>query len=156
MGTGSTRSLDTRYERIGGGKGWSMVREIGAQARTGMIASGVRAYVSVRRRADGAWAYTVGRVSPFVPFNVPAILRELDAAEDPHRGTWGGGNLVGGSPRLRGSSLQPSDVARIVGHALDQSHTSFGASDNSGRLKRTCRIKSDGSYLKGRDLRHHV
>lgn len=120
-GKGGTQALDTRYERIGGGKEWSMVREIGAQARAGMIAAGIRAYVSVRHRVDGAWAYTIGRVSPFVPFDVLAILRELNAAEDRGRGTWGGGNLVGGSPRLRGSALLPADVSHIVSQVLARS-----------------------------------
>jgi hypothetical protein len=118
MDKGGIVSPDTRFQRIGGGNGWSMVREIGAQARTGMVEAGIRAYVSVRRRADGAWTYAIGRVSPFVPFDVLAILRELNAAEDPQRGTWGGGNLVGGSPRLHGSELAPDEVSRIVGRVL--------------------------------------
>ena len=74
-------------------------------ARAGIVAAGIRAYVSVRHRSDGAWAYSIGRVSPFVPFDVLAILRELNAIEDPERGTWGGSNLVGGSPRMQGSAL---------------------------------------------------
>jgi hypothetical protein len=112
---------DTRFQRIDGGKGWAMVREIGAQARAGMVEAGIRAYVSVRERVDGAWAYAVGRVSPFVPFDVLAILRELNAAEDPTRGTWGGGNLVGGSPRLHGSALRPHEVSQIVRRVLAKS-----------------------------------
>jgi hypothetical protein len=112
---------DTRFQRIDGGKGWAMVREIGAQARAGMVEAGIRAYVSVRERVDGAWAYAVGRVSPFVPFDVLAILRELNAAEDPTRGTWGGGNLVGGSPRLHGSALRPHEVSQIVRRVLANS-----------------------------------
>ena len=109
---------DTRYERIGGGNGWALVREIGPQSRVGMIADGIRAYVSARPLADGAWSYAIGRVSPFVPFDVSAILRELNAAEEAERGTWGGGNLVGGSPRLRGSALAPHEVTRIVNRVV--------------------------------------
>jgi hypothetical protein len=123
MDKGGMVTPDTRFQRIDGGKGWSMVREIGAQARAGMVEAGIRAYVSVRERVDGAWAYAVGRVSPFVPFNVLAILRELNAAEDSTRGSWGGGNLVGGSPRLHGSGLTPDDVSRIVGRVLARAHS---------------------------------
>jgi hypothetical protein len=83
-----------------------------------MIADGIRAYVSVRPIADSAWSYSIGRVSPFVAFDVLAILRELNAAEDAERGTWGGGNLVGGSPRLRGSVLPPPEVTRIVNRVV--------------------------------------
>jgi hypothetical protein len=121
MDKGGTLAPDIRYQRIGGGSGWSMVREIGAQARSGMMEAGIRAYVSVRHRADGAWAYAIGRVSPFVPFNLPSILRALNAAEDPMRGTWGGGDLVGGSPRMHGSGLDPEDVSRIVSRVLAKS-----------------------------------
>lgn len=117
---GQSLARDTRYERLGGGQGWALVREIGSESRVGMIADGIRAYVSVRRLSGAAWAYSIGRVSPFVPFDVPHILRELNAAEDPQRGTWGGGNLVGGSPRLYGSALPPPDVSRLINCVLDQ------------------------------------
>jgi hypothetical protein len=118
---GGTLPLDRRYERIRRGIGWSMVREIGPQSRAGMVADGIRAYVSVRPRMDGSWTYSIGRVSPFVPFDVPVILRELNEAEDPHRGTWGGGNLVGGSPRLHGSRLHPREVTRIINRVVTRS-----------------------------------
>ena len=114
-GHGGQLPLDTRYERIGGGKGWSLLREIGAQARTGAFGDGIRSYVAVRQRPDGRWTYTVGRMSPFVPFDVPRILAALDAAEAPAGSDrWGGGNTIGGSPRVRGSALSPDDVAKIV------------------------------------------
>ena len=82
-----------------------MVREIGQQSRMGMLNDGIRAYVSVRRRAGGSWAYSIGRASPFTSFDVPAILGALNDAEPGGRGKWGGGNLVGGSPRQHGSAL---------------------------------------------------
>jgi hypothetical protein len=118
---GGTLPLDKRYERIGRGRGWSMVREIGPQSRAGMAADGIRAYVSVRPRVDGGWTYAIGRVSPFIPFDVPAILRALNEAEDSGRGTWGGGNLVGGSPRLHGSGLHPREVTRIINGVVTRS-----------------------------------
>jgi len=127
-GTGQSLPLDPRYERIGGGsfaggsggKGWAMVREMGPQSRAGMIADGIHAYVSVRSLGNGAWSYAIGRISLFVPFDVPAVLRELNAAEDRQRGSWGGGNLVGGSPLLYGSALPPQEVTRIVNRVVGQ------------------------------------
>lgn len=116
-GEGAGIPLDTRYERLGGGTGWALIREVGAQARTGAFGDGIRAYVSARPRPDGRWTYTVGRMSPFIPFDVPAILAALEAAEPGGRApgdTWGGGNTVGGSPRVAGSRLGPADVVRIV------------------------------------------
>jgi len=111
---GGSLPLDTRYERIGGGDQWTMVREIGQQSRMGMLNDGIRAYVSVRRRADGSWAYSIGRASPFASFDVPAILEALNDAEPRGRGKWGGGNLVGGSPRQHGSALKPDELEGIV------------------------------------------
>jgi hypothetical protein len=126
-GQGQSMPLDTRYQRIGGGSGWALVREIGPQSRAGLVADGIRAYVSVRPMANGAWSYSVGRVSPFVSFDVPAILRELNAAEDDQRGSWGGGNLVGGSPRLNGSALPPHQVTRIVNRVVGKSQVAPNA-----------------------------
>lgn len=115
---GGSMRLDTTFVRIGGNALWAMVREVGGDARAGLVASGIRAYVSVRPRPDGAWTYTVGRVSPFVPFDVQKILARLNEAEPSERGRWGGGTLVGGSPRLMGSALAPSEVENIVNEAL--------------------------------------
>jgi hypothetical protein len=111
---GEEQPLDTRYERLGGGPGWVMIREVGAQARTGVFSDGIRAYVSVRPRPDGHWTYTVGRMSPFIPFDVPAILEALNRAEGQPSERWGGGNTIGGSPRVHGSRLMPDEVAQIV------------------------------------------
>jgi hypothetical protein len=93
-GRGQALPLDKRYQRIGGGAGWALVREIGSQARAGMVADGIRAYVAVLPLAESNWSYTVGRVSPFVRFDVPEILQALNRADESWRGTWGGGNLV--------------------------------------------------------------
>ena len=117
---GQTLARDVRYERLAEGKGWALVREIGSESRAGMIADGIRAYVSMQCLRSDAWAYSIGRVSPFVPFDVPNILRELNAVEDHRRGTWGGGNLVGGSPRLHGSSLPPHEVTQIIDRVITQ------------------------------------
>jgi len=79
-----------------------------------MFAEGIRAYVSARQRPDGHYTYVLGRMSPFVPFNLPAILaraNELDAKVDDR---WGGSNTVGGSPRVSGSHLTPEELTRIV------------------------------------------
>lgn len=117
---GDEIALDVRYERVGGGLEWVMVREHGAQARTGMFADGVYAYVSVRDRPDGSYTYTVGRMSPFIRFNIPDILAALNKAEGLTGGDrWGGGDTIGGSPRVAGSKLPPDEVSRIVNSIAD-------------------------------------
>jgi hypothetical protein len=117
-GRGRSYPLDGRYERLGGGPGWAMIREVGAQARLAVTADGIRAYVAVRERPDGRWAYVLGRTSPFVPFDVPALVRTLNEAEGVVKAGWGGSDLVGGSPRVRGSKFSPREVERIINGSL--------------------------------------
>lgn len=118
-GSGERQPLDTRYQVVEQGPQWTMVEELGAQARIGMFADGIRAYVSVRRRPGGTYTYTLGRMSGFIPFDVQHILRALNAAEAPTgQDCWGGSQFVGGSPRLAGSRLTPHEVAVIVNQAI--------------------------------------
>lgn len=121
-GSGGTAILDLGYERILAGNGWLMVAERGAQSRLGMVRHGIRAYVSVRERADGLWSYSLGRTSPFVEFDIPAMVAALNLAEHPGQGTWGGGNLIAGSPRQKGSQLSPTEVAAIVAENMRPEH----------------------------------
>jgi hypothetical protein len=133
-GAGKAVPLDTRYERVGGGTGWAMVKELGANARTGMFAEGVSAYVAVRERQDGRFTYTVGKMSSFVPFDVQLVLDRLNDAEhdkklssDPNAlpggDFWGGSDSVGGSPRVGGSSLTPDEVQKVVEAASQESES---------------------------------
>lgn len=120
QGDGKRLPLDTRYNRLGGGSQWALIQELGAQARTGLLADGIQAYVAVNRRLDGRWNYTVGRMSTFIPFDVPAILRKLNEVEGSNGDSWGGSNTIGGSPRIHGSRLPPDEVARVVNEVIAQ------------------------------------
>lgn len=125
-GRGKTVELDTRFEVIGGGKNWSMVRKIGAQARTGMFTQGIHAYITAQQREDlSAWDYAIGRTSLFVDFDVPYACERLNKAEglldNPDR--WGGGNTTGGSPRVSGSKLSPKEVEEIINRECTCNHT---------------------------------
>lgn len=120
MGAGYKIDLELRYEVTHHGQGWSMVVEDGAQARTAMLADGIKAFVSVRERVDGRWTYTIGRMSPYVRFDVIRILAELNDCEGIVKGPrWGGGNTIGGSPRGVGSKLSPAEVAGIISNVVN-------------------------------------
>jgi hypothetical protein len=107
--------LDIRYEKIGGGENWEMIIEQGAHARIQLFALRVLAFVSVKPLGEKRYLYTVGRSSSYVPFNVPQILEALNQAEGClGNDRWGGGDLIGGSPRLKGSQLSPEEVEKIV------------------------------------------
>ena len=115
-GHGESIPLDVRYDIIGGGNGWVMVKEIGAHARTAMFGDGIKAYVSVRDRADGNWTYTLGKLSPFIPFDLlklTEVFNEEDLAVNEDN-KWGGGNNVMGSPRSTGSKLDPDMISFLI------------------------------------------
>jgi hypothetical protein len=115
VGQGGEVNIDTRFDRLGGGRGWALVREVGAQAKTGLFAEGIRAYVSARERPDGRWTYVVGRMSPFVRFDLAAIYKACNAVDGGDTAdVWGGSNTVGGSPRVRGSAMSPEELAKVV------------------------------------------
>ena len=71
--THETIELDARYEEVGGGPGWRLIVEHGAHARSALFAAGIRAFVTVRERSDGAWTYSVARMSPFVAFPLEGL-----------------------------------------------------------------------------------
>lgn len=110
--------LEIDYQVIGGGNGWKMVEEHGAQARSAMFSDGIRAYVSHRDLGNGRHAYTIGRMSPSIPFNVLGIFEMLNAAEGCMLHCWGGSNTVGGSPHVIGSGLDPLQIQALINQFL--------------------------------------
>lgn len=114
-GVAGSKDLDTRFERMPwGGKHWTMVREIGADSRTGMYNQGIRAFISVRKGPGSAHTVSIGKMSPYARVKVPALLDRLNAIEKPKVGQWGGGNIIGGSPIGVGTSLPIPEIARIA------------------------------------------
>jgi hypothetical protein len=116
--------LDVDYTLIGGGKDYEMVEEIGPHARIGMFAKGIEAFVCVKKcKEKDVYYYSIGRASPYIPFDVPAILEALNKAENiqpEDTDRWGGGNTIGGSPRKKGSRLPPGEVKRIIDEVIAQ------------------------------------
>lgn len=119
-GSGKTLPLDTRYKVESTEAGWSHVIELGAQARIGMYSDGIRAFLSSTQRPDGKWSYVVGRMSEYIDFPIPKILQALNEAEGLvlSADRWGGGDTIGGSPRIAGSSLSPNQVVEIINQGL--------------------------------------
>jgi hypothetical protein len=114
-GRGKERKLNTAFRVIGGGEGWSMFTELGAEGRIGAFRKGIEAFVISSERPDGTFQYSVGRLSEFVPFDVPRIIEHLNMVEGlGQREGWGGSDTIGGSPRLTGSRLDPDMLARLI------------------------------------------
>ena len=112
-GRGESIPLDTRYKVLERNSKWSMVEEIGTHSRTGMMADGIVSYVSVRPRSTDCWDYVIGKISPFVDFPIQKILETLNE-EEGTADKWGGSDIIGGSPRVAGSKLNPEKVRDIV------------------------------------------
>lgn len=128
MGHGQRIQLDCKYTVLETNKGWSMVSETGAHARSALFANGIKAFVSVSEPLGDKRTYTVCKLSQFISgFDVPSILEALNFAERQKRGVnslngdvWGGGDIVGGSPRVSGSVLTPSEVSGVVKEVLGE------------------------------------
>ncbi len=116
-GNADKKPLDVNYDPIRQGTGWTMTREIGLNAKSGMFHDKIHAYVCFRERPNGRWSYTIGRMSQYVPFNVLNHLRRLSEAElikDPASRPFGGGNTIGGCDRALGSTQNPDEVFEVV------------------------------------------
>ncbi|HBG61738.1 MAG: hypothetical protein A2Y03_01745 [Omnitrophica WOR_2 bacterium GWF2_38_59] len=113
-------SLDISYKIIGGGENWTMFEEIGSHARTGAYADGIRAYVSARKISSERWVYTVGKMSPYINFNIARVMKALNMAEGNKKDRWGGATTIGGSPRVNGSKLSPNEIEVIINSVIDQ------------------------------------
>lgn len=112
---------DTRYERIGGGSNWAVIREIGPHARTKLFSEGIKAFVSVRENGNDSFTYSIGKMSPFVTFPVEelyAVLNRTEGIPEGNSDCWGGGNTIGGSPRNKGSKLKPKELENVINDFL--------------------------------------
>lgn len=117
LGQGEAISLDLRYEVIGGGENWKMIHETGAAARTGLYHDGARAFVSANEVKEGTYSYSLGKMSPFVNFPISELYSVLNAAEGIKSGeadSWGGSDIIGGSPRVSASTLKPKQVEELI------------------------------------------
>jgi len=108
--------LDTRFEKIGGGSGWQMILEEGPYARTKLFSENIKAYVALVESREDAYAYTIGKMSPFVMFPLERIYEALNKTEglSSQENCWGGSAIIGGSPRKTGSRLSPEKVEKVI------------------------------------------
>ena len=121
LGRGEERIVDTRYERIGGGDNWTMVREIGAEARGKMVSDGIYAFVSVRNGGDDHFIYTLARTSPYIDFPVLELINHINEEEgftlgDPNAG--GGSDIIGGTSRKNMTKITPQQLERMINDFL--------------------------------------
>ena len=115
VGQGQSQPLDLRYETVTNGGCFSVVREVGAQARLALFGDGITAFVALR--ADDTVA-AIGRKSTDIPFHLDRIFRALNEREGCESGeAWGPvveGATVGGPPRLSGTSLSLDEICDVI------------------------------------------
>jgi|SRR6478609_507495 len=118
-GRGHEVPLDTRYDVLGGGPRWSLVREVGAQARTGMFSDGIKVFVTARELASGKMAYIIGKMDHFNPLDLVRLTKTLNETE--HclaNDQWGGGDMIIGSPRNAGSGIAIEQLTQLMNQAM--------------------------------------
>ena len=123
-GRGHSLRVSDEYDILAGGDGWIVVHEKGHHARIKMARRGVRAFVSVREKGDGRWIYTICRQSTYISwFPVPDICAFLNQDEESDC-QFGGGDIVFGNARGRGSVRNPKAIAEAINTFLKDNHLS--------------------------------
>jgi hypothetical protein len=116
-GKAKEAELDTRYDILYKGKDFWMVHEIGGpDSRYALYTNGMRSFINlIGTRPDGKYVWTIGKRSEFIPFPVTELYDVFNKAEGITKGPgWGGSTIIGGSPRLAGSSLDWQDLKEIT------------------------------------------
>jgi hypothetical protein len=109
---------DSGYEVLRRTEHAVAVAEHGPYARLALQADGRSCFVAVRRHG-GRTVMTIGRVDDDVPLDLLGVwseLNELEGREPDHDDRWGGGDLIGGSPRRSGTLLDVDRVCEVVEH----------------------------------------
>ncbi len=117
LGRGELGKLDFDYKVIGGGPDWTFVRDMGADARIKMFGQDrIKAYIAVRPLPNGRYDYKIARQSICVEgFPVPEIKTYLNEREQcPPEASWGGSDIIIGSPRVIGSRFTPPEVEAMA------------------------------------------
>lgn len=113
-GNGKTVPYDDRFEEHYVGHGWIVITEAGQHARMRVTERGFRAFVSARQRPDRRWIYTICRFSPHIWwFPVPEIAAFLNLEEESDC-QFGGGDIVYGNARGRGSVRAPDQIVVAI------------------------------------------
>lgn len=108
--------IDAVFEIERAGTNWSLIREIGEEARFGVVSAGIQAFISTVESGNNTWRYTIGKSSPLVDFPIEGLYTFLNQHDtvcvDQNR--WGGSDIIGGSPRATGSKLNPDQLFELV------------------------------------------
>lgn len=120
-------TYDGRYKVLGGGKDWTMVKEIGNEARMQIIRDGMNAILSVEEiqspeDTEPKWRYTFIKTSAEVEIPISelcAFFNKQEGIDPTSTDTWGGSNLNFGSPRSAHSKTPPEKMEQLLNKFLE-------------------------------------
>ena len=121
MGNAKHKPLDIRHEILyESPHGYKIVNELGGnEARYFLFSKGMQAFISlVATPEPGKHIWTVGRISPYIPFPVSELYDVYNKAEGRTRQNgWNGSDMIGGH---RGwlSNLSWQDIAKLTDEYL--------------------------------------
>lgn len=124
-GRGLEGVINAEYDLLGGGDKWILVREKGPYARQALTAKPISFFVSLLDDIPGHYKYSIGKISPFDPVSLDEIytvLNQAEGLEDGAANSWGGSDMIGGSPRATGSRLSPAEIERILNRLTGTCH----------------------------------
>ena len=122
-------AFDGRFEMLGGGEGWKMVKEQGGDARAQMVSERIHAFGSVIAEIQQPneqaprYKYTLGRLSQWIKFPLPELYRFLNQQEGISKEAedkWGGSDLSGGSPKTSHSKFTPQELEILINQFLSR------------------------------------
>jgi hypothetical protein len=117
MNQGGQVVLDTRHLILYECPDFKIVDEIGGNdARYFLFSKGMNAYISiVSKKENGNLVCTVGKRSQYIPFPVSQLFDDFNDSEGLTRSNgWDGSDIIGGSPRLNGTTLTWQNLRDIT------------------------------------------
>lgn len=121
MGQSERIPLDTRHTILFDSTDYKIIDEIGgSEARSYLFSHGLDAFISkIATRPDGKFVYSIGKRSRYIDFPVEELYDDLNKLEELDRAHgWNGSDILGGSPRLSGSSLEWEDIKIVVNNRI--------------------------------------
>lgn len=111
-GKGKRLALDTRYDILQQGEDWTIVKEIGSDARLELAKKQKGLYVLLRDVSSNGYTYIIGKLSPFAKVDLLQFYSRINSIEGSQ--IWSGSDLVGGCGRDKKSQLAPKDLAKVL------------------------------------------
>ncbi len=119
--------LDNSYKILYGklGDNFVLVRENSSYSRTKMIRDGIKSFaLLVKENENKTYKYTLGKISDFIPLSLPKLydfLNKFENIKQEDTDRWNGSQIIGGSPRIKGSKICPEKLFELIKNQIKNS-----------------------------------